>query len=193
MYIVGVIPGKKPFICEVCGKNFRRNVTLERHVKSHSKSGSNFDGKPSIVAGEMSFMCEICGKNLSCMNRLKAHTKIHTDEKNGPSLTCADCDMKFRRKRELNWHRIEVHSGACQFSCPDCPASFSSNSLLTEHRIVNHAGDKAFVCPMCGKKFLFKGVLNRHMKYHTGEKRFASSECSFPCPDCPESFSKSIV
>ena len=176
--------GEKLFICELCGKNFARNYSLEKHMKTHSNKknkplvGSNFNVMPTIVAGEMSFMCEICGKYFPSLNKLKTHSKIHTDE---TSFTCVDCDMEFRQKRRLNWHRIKVHGGECPFSCPDCPESFSKYSFLTEHQIINHAGDKAFVCPVCGKKFLQKSVLNRHINYHTGEKRFE-------CPDCHKRF-----
>ena len=59
MYIVGFIPEKKPFICEVCGKKFHQKGHFNEHCRIHT-------GK-SHSAGEMSFMCEICGKNLSCM------------------------------------------------------------------------------------------------------------------------------
>ena len=54
----------------------------------------------------------------------------HFDEKNGPSLTCADCDMKFGKKRELNLHRMKVHSGECPVFLSRLPRKFLKKQSL---------------------------------------------------------------
>ena len=68
MYIAEFILGKYNSFVKCVGKILCKRIHW-KNMKSHSKSGSNFDVKPLIVAGEMSFICEICGRNLSDIDK----------------------------------------------------------------------------------------------------------------------------
>jgi KRAB domain-containing zinc finger protein len=52
-----------------------------------------------------------------------------------------------------------------------CDEAFSRNRQLQRH-IRTHTGDKRFKCDMCDKGFSQIGNLKTHIRTHTGDKRF---------------------
>ncbi|XP_069034336.1 zinc finger and BTB domain-containing protein 49-like isoform X2 [Embiotoca jacksoni] len=62
--------GKKSFRCDYCGKVFKDNYKLNRHLTIHT--------------GLKPHSCEICGKKFVEKSRLKSHKRIHTCKKLHP-------------------------------------------------------------------------------------------------------------
>eukprot|EP00483_Globobulimina_turgida_P009755 UN09774 len=75
------------FDCRICNRQFKTNVTLSRHMRTHSN--------------EKPFQCKNCNKRLARSDYLRNHIRIHTGEK---PFQCTKCLRQFSRKSNLNRH-----------------------------------------------------------------------------------------
>ncbi len=81
-----------PFICETCGKAFRRKANLHTHNKVvHLKT-------KKVVPQKV--VCDTCGKSV-IQPCLEGHMLTHTKER---PFTCEICGQKFRQKVSLRTH-----------------------------------------------------------------------------------------
>eukprot|EP01083_Nonionella_stella_P100499 283561_1 len=107
--------GVKPFSCEICRKQFRKNADLKNHLlRIHTNSGAT------------PFSCDICKKTFSRNGNLKVHLLIHTGVK---PFSCEICRKQFRQNGELKNH-LRIHTGATPFSCDICKKTFSTPSEM---------------------------------------------------------------
>ncbi|XP_053711659.1 zinc finger protein OZF-like isoform X2 [Synchiropus splendidus] len=171
---------KKVRKCHICGKVFRHNNHLRRHLLVHS--------------GKKPFKCFICARGFTQRGNLKTHMKVHkgdvnwtlleekSDPKEAPvtANVCGDCGMDFPEPQQLEKHR-EIHRKP--FSCPDCGKAFKCPKYLALHSSI-HTGDSPFSCRTCAKRFLTADSLKKHELRHTGLK-------NFHCDQCGRSFSQS--
>ncbi|GAB0185140.1 zinc finger protein 467 [Grus japonensis] len=65
-------------------------------------------------------------------------------------------------------------------ACAQCGKGFRKKAHLSRHLRV-HTGERRFPCSQCGRRFLNKTHLVRHQRTHTGERPFA-------CPHCARGF-----
>lgn len=91
---------EKQFKCSIesCGKVFKDNSKLKRHMLTHT--------------GEKAFRCLICGKSFSLDFNLKTHTRIHTGEK---PYVCKyeGCNKSFSQSNNLTLHE-KSHEGPAE-------------------------------------------------------------------------------
>ncbi|KAF7643432.1 hypothetical protein LDENG_00239550 [Lucifuga dentata] len=144
--------------CSFCGKAFRTNGLLQRHITCHT--------------GEKPFECSTCGKSFRQKGSLQTHMRKHTGEK---PFSCLICGKNFSQNGTLAAH-IRIHTGEKPFSCSVCQKSYNEKGRLVRHMRI-HTGEKPFSCTLCGKRFSEKGNLNKHKRIHTGEKPFSCSVC----------------
>lgn len=144
--------------CSFCGKTFRTNGLLQRHITCHT--------------GEKPFECTTCGKSFRQKGSLQTHMRKHTGEK---PFSCLICGKNFSQNGTLAAH-IRIHTGEKPFSCSVCQKSYNEKGRLVRHMRI-HTGEKPFSCTLCGKRFSEKGNLNKHKRIHTGEKPFGCSVC----------------
>ena len=64
---------------------------------------------------------------------------VHTEL---PEWPCPDCGKKFKRKFDLNRHRVTVHLGVRNFPCDLCGKRFADMKDMTRHKNAVHYGMK---------------------------------------------------
>ena len=82
-------------------------------------------------------VCPLCDKPVT---RLDLHVRmVHTEL---PEWPCPDCGKKFKRKFDLNRHRVTVHLGVRNFPCDLCGKRFADMKDMTRHKNAVHYGMK---------------------------------------------------
>ncbi|KAM9342449.1 snail family zinc finger 1b [Pholidichthys leucotaenia] len=107
-------PGRPPFPCPRCDKEYSSLGALKMHVKSHTLPNQ----------------CNICGKGFSRPWLLRGHIRTHTGEKPFP---CSECGRAFADRSNLRAH-MQTHSEFKKYKCDACSQTFSRMSLLIKHR-----------------------------------------------------------
>ncbi|XP_075848325.1 zinc finger protein 287 [Microtus pennsylvanicus] len=181
-----ILPGDKPYSCNVCGKKFRKYPSLLAHRNSHAKEksyeceecGKEFKHISSLIAhqrmhtGEKPYECHQCGKAFSQRAHLTIHQRIHTGEK---PYKCDECGKDFSQRAHLTIHQ-RTHTGEKPYKCLECSKTFSHSSSLINHQRI-HTGEKPYICNECGKTFSQSTHLLQHQKIHTGKKPYKCNEC----------------
>uniref|UniRef100_A0A3Q3QFD9 C2H2-type domain-containing protein n=1 Tax=Monopterus albus TaxID=43700 RepID=A0A3Q3QFD9_MONAL len=150
--------GNKHFICDTCGKEFKRKSIFNQHFRIHT--------------GEKPHLCNTCGKGFRNISHLTDHLRIHTGER---PFICKTCGKEFKRKSILNQH-FRIHTGEKPYSCETCGKSFGRSSTLIIHKRI-HTGEKPHLCNTCGKGFKQRSELINHLRIHTGERPFSCKTC----------------
>ena len=141
--------GEKLFKCKHCGKAFRLNWILKRHLRLHT--------------GEKPYKCGICGKGFVQGGNLSYHLQTHSGEKS----KCGICGKGFVHSASLGYH-LKVHSGEKPFKCEHCSMCFILRADLTNH-LRTHSGEKPYKCEHCDNCFASNSGLHHHLKRkHSG-------------------------
>jgi len=145
---------KQMFVCEVCGKEYKKKIHMNEHLKSHSGEGRK--------------NCEICSQTFRTNSTYKQHKKIH-DKIN----ECKECGKCFGTAMNLERHE-KMHNGIKDFQCASCAKPYSSMISLQKHMEIKHQAEashgkkQSFTCDHhdCDKSFTRKEYLQRHMSKH---------------------------
>lgn len=163
--------GDPQFKCEVCGKGFFKQETLNKHpcVNVLDPTGSE-SGSRKRDTTLTPLVCEICGSTFSSTSSLNVHKNLHGEKR----FQCNICEKRFHRKDLLIEHHA-VH-GDPTFPCPTCHKLFKTKKSLDVHMMI-HSGVKRFKCGVCGKEFFQKGNLQKHEDTHLSERRHRCTVC----------------
>lgn len=149
--------------CRFCGKHFRKDSFLIRHVaKSHK--------------GHKAFECTHCKKEFEQRYHVVQHTRIHTGEK---PYSCDYCDKTFAQNSSRIVH-MRVHTGEKPYFCNKCGKSFAISHHLRFCRGTLDKSARDFLCATCGRTFHSEANLKVHMEIHESWKRHVSEKLQGP-------------
>jgi len=141
--------------CPVCERKFKHKNTCTVHIKTNHLGWTKrklfecpdcfraFDNKKAVDSHREAVhlgirtVCPLCEKPVT---RLDLHVRmVHTEL---PEWPCPDCGKKFKRKFDLNRHRVTVHLGVRNFPCDLCGKRFADMKDMTRHKNAVHYGMK---------------------------------------------------
>jgi len=189
LFIDGVCHGEFPYICQECGRGFKKTQSLGRHLATHyeerpyqcNNCGKAFKTNDNLLhhmrthqnkADRKQFPCDVCGQSFLSREILKVHMLHHTGEK---PFHCDQCSKQFCTKTELNSHMV-THTNARPFKCDQCFKDYARKKDLDNHMRV-HFPDKLFKCEVCDKGYTTKQGLVIHNRHHTGERPYKCEQC----------------
>ena len=142
------IHGDEEFRCEYCGKMFKVEKNMQKHIIMHHK--------------EKKFICEWCGKSFSVKCHHDKHVLIkHTKNKD---FNCSSCEYKGATKYYLQKH-MEIHEEA-KLSCTHCGKTFRQPGALKSHTMT-HTGERPYGCTDCTYRCIQPYDLRKHfLKQH---------------------------
>jgi len=131
--------------CGICGKEFKHQYTLIRHLPVHTDE-RNFQcdmcekafrqlstltqHKASKHSNSKPYVCEICTKSFCRVSILINHKKTHANEK---LYKCPFCEKGFHQKINLKMH-MNIHTNKRPYSCSNCQKGFNQKSNLAVHQ-----------------------------------------------------------
>jgi len=130
--------------CGICGKDFKHQYTLVRHLPVHTDERKFKCDKCEMAFRQLStltqhkaskhsvskpYVCEICTKKFSRVSILINHKRTHDTEK---QFECDICKKAFHQKINLKMH-MNIHSSEKPYSCSICKKGFNQKSNLSVH------------------------------------------------------------
>jgi uncharacterized Zn-finger protein len=152
---------KKPYKCDVCGKEYIWPSYLKIHKRSHSN--------------EKPYACDLCNKKCTTLGNLNIHKWTHTRVKKTKNhlpkmpFSCDECGKEFFSKSHLVIHK-RTHTKEKPFSCDLCEKKFSTLGILKVHKR-KHTGERPYSCDKCGKRFTQLSSLRNHSKLHKNQQK----------------------
>uniref|UniRef100_A0A8C6A8S9 Uncharacterized protein n=1 Tax=Marmota marmota marmota TaxID=9994 RepID=A0A8C6A8S9_MARMA len=183
-----------PFLCNTCGRCFRKSSYLHSHLSSHQ-----FVHNP-----KQTNICNRCGKLFWSRKALSHHRRRHHGER---PFRCLLCDKTYCDASGLSRHR-RVHLNYRPHSCPVCGKCFRDRSELKRHQKIHKnqepvAGNQKHVVRIPGttaglREFKTNNSVTRtqvpdsRSSYRNTRSNSITVQPSrfkvFSCPHCPLTF-----
>jgi len=118
-------PGKPKniqFMCDKCGKGFRKRSEIVVHIRTHT--------------GEKPLKCEQCDKCFAHPSNLRAHQRVHAKDRKLP-CTAPGCNKTLPNEISLKEHLL-MHESKYRIPCLKCTLRFKTRKDLNEHDAAAH-------------------------------------------------------
>ncbi|KAF3701465.1 Insulinoma-associated protein 2 Zinc finger protein IA-6 [Channa argus] len=140
------VPDEEVYECRYCGKKFRRQAYLKKHLAAHEMTArtspppsSYGQGRESSGGQSQVFLCHLCGARFPSIEIRDKHRLWHAmrDELLAGTLGGG------LRPDVFHEHREDSGAGKCEqqqqiFTCKHCPSTFFSSPGLTRHINKSH-------------------------------------------------------
>ncbi|XP_069991086.1 zinc finger protein Xfin [Penaeus vannamei] len=115
--IIHTMPTEEfPYVCQICGKNFKKHQEWVRHHRVHTQ--------------EKNYKCDLCNASFPLKSALDKHVLVHTGER---PFKCDICLKSFRQSAALVRHKLWTHRLKNQNKCEICGKTFFTPALLMYH------------------------------------------------------------
>jgi len=147
--------------CPTCGKIFRYQKNLAKHVASHPKKDK------TKATPQDDHTCLVCLKVFRYRNNLTSHSRTHSQDR---PFSCSSCPKTFRKRANLGRHMSCAHK-SLQLDClqdppfepnPEPPSPTKESSKNTENNGAGCRGEGNFNCGLCD----FVGDSVKRLSFH---------------------------
>ncbi|TNN58649.1 Insulinoma-associated protein 2 [Liparis tanakae] len=148
------LPEEEVYECRYCGKKFRRQAYLKKHLAAHemaaraSPNPSSYGQARETIAGQSQvFLCHLCGARFPSMEIRDKHRMWHAmrDELLAGTLGGGRGGGGGGGLRPDMFHAQGGENGECEqqqiFTCKQCPSTFFSSPGLARHTDKSHPTD----------------------------------------------------
>ncbi|XP_068155333.1 zinc finger protein 28 [Drosophila tropicalis] len=151
--------------CNICAKQFKQQIILNRHLLMHQQEQS-----------QKKYICSDCPRQFKSQPSLRNHMVGHTAE--GLPHKCDICSKHFLTKSNLKQHRLKHDQNSIRYHCKVCPKTFLRQSSLRLHE-KRHSKRERHLCPNCCKSYQDADALGRHLKqeHQPSRERFSCRLC----------------
>lgn len=145
------------YSCSTCGRQFRQNTGLWRHLRTHNPS-----------APRRRHLCPRCGRDFARRDYLREHLASHEEaQQHRRRFVCDICKRAFLQSSDLNRHR-GTHAGERRFECGVCKRPFLNASSRKRHE-KEHDPAHRVACPECGATFKRGCQMREHVVRQHGD------------------------
>jgi uncharacterized Zn-finger protein len=135
----------KIYPCDKCGRYFKAEGYLQRHIENHETNG---------------YTCKICGKNFKTSQYLHQHSFIHKETRD---YHCDLCGKSFKSSANLSQHKY-CHVTEKAFACSICGKAFRQRIVMKRHEQNHSKSEGKPACLGCGAFFEEGYVLQLHQR-----------------------------
>lgn len=163
----GIPDVKLEKVCQYCGKTFRFQSALIRHVRIHT--------------GEKPFKCDICGKAFGQAYFLRVHELTHWSVKR---YNCTRCEKSFAHYSNARKHTcrplqnntdLQRLPPSLTYTCHICKSISESLQQFNSH-MREHTGTQLYRCLFCDKLFGDHAEFSSHRTQCLGERATSSTD-----------------
>lgn len=121
-HVNNVHGNKRPFLCHLCGKAFKRGDALLQHYQTHSEIGPSENSN---------YKCNVCEKSFRSHSHLYEHQAVHSETR---SFLCEICGASFKTRSVHRKHILSIHRNPRAYSCDSCSKKFNTLFALKRHQ-----------------------------------------------------------